>query len=174
MTLIPLSFCLLSTIQLPPEDTSWGNPEGGVRLGLAVTAKSDGPPVLNCYLKNESNESAVYRPDDKRHAAVVPEYMLKSKEGVWFVTPPSTYPGLWDGPDYRQVYVPAHMTVMVNSSRFWFAVTAGKYTISATYDNVRLSGKSLEKKTSVRLDSGEATVNIAPGHVQPAMGAGIG
>ena len=175
MFLIPIAASVLLSLQVPPADVSWGNPQAGVRLGLSVQSKPDGPPVLNCYLKNESDVLAVYRPEDKRHASAVPEYMFKGKNGAWFVTPPSSYPGFWDGPDYRQVNVPAHMTVLVNSSRFWFAIGSGTYTITATYSSIRrYSVGHDERKEPVQYDSGEATIVLSPDHIQPATPAGIG
>lgn len=173
MIFVPVLAVLFAPVQEPPADTAWGNPVDGVRLGLSVRARPDGPPVLDCYLKNNSDVVAVYAPEDKHHAPATPEYMLKGKAGIWFVSPPSSYPGIWNGPDYRQVTVPAHMTVLANSSRFFFGVTAGKYTVSASYSTLRRNVKS-NTVSPVQFDSEATTIELGPGHVQPAMAAGIG
>lgn len=172
MTLAAI-FPLLALLQPPPATTAWGNPDNGLKLGIAIEAKKDGPAILRCYMLNDNGIPFILSSNEV--APPIPSFMLKNNhEGAWTFTPPSAYPLVSDGFAWEIVLQP-HMPTLIYSSRSWFPMTAGTYEITATYSPMRRpmhAGKSVP--TRIEFQSGPATLVIRPEDVHPAFAAGSG
>lgn len=165
----------LAMFQPPPAQTVWGSPEAGVRLGIAIEKVADGgPPVVACYLKNETEKVITLRSDLREPWMSTPVFTLTGKPGAWLVRPTTAAPALWDGPDYRIVMVPGNMTVRLYSPRFFFPITAGRYEIQAEYStNQEIRGMGTTLKP-ISFWSGKAVIDIRPADTHPALQGGIG
>ncbi|AIE84638.1 hypothetical protein [Fimbriimonas ginsengisoli] len=165
---------IAAVFQAAPADTAWSKADRGLTFGLSITAKSDGPDLIRCFVKND-NDLPVTLYIDRSIELPKPVYTLKSEKGMmWQLKPATATPMVWGGPP-PLIYLPPHATTLVHASRSWFPLVAGKYEVTAGFVASRQDyGLGRPEALTASFTSATAILTIKPGDVQPTMASGSG